>query len=128
MTPPSDKFTDKLRDIAEEIAEEKPELHFLGLVHRTEGPPGDWDLLVSSDQIEPWSIDSIKYVVAHLRRRLSAAEMTRIATVVALPADNALLTHLSQGGEAYGLHPMDQIDRAVVIWPSKHASPPARTG
>ena len=133
MTPLSVKLIEKLRKIASDIAQEKPKLHLVGLVHRVDAPPGDWDLLVSSDKLDPWNIDSIKYVVGQLKRRLRPAEMMSIATVVPLPRNNALVARLIQDDDGllssvHGLHPMDRIEQAVVIWPLKHARRPVMTG
>jgi hypothetical protein len=113
---------EKLKKVAERVNAEKPELHFFALVHRVDAPDR-WDLLVSSDKLEPWSMDALKYIVGHLKKVLSADEITRIAQVVVLPRDSKVISSLNhnpqvQAGELSFLHPADRFDQAFVIWPA----------
>lgn len=132
MTTGWDKFLAKLQKVAKDIAAEKPTLHFFGLVHDDEAPPDRWDLLVSSDQLKPWSMEAIRYVVHHLRqKRLAANEMVRISQIVALPRDNVLIRDLLQQtqtvpGRIRGLHPMDYPEDVVVLWPMTEAAQPVK--
>ena len=118
--------------MAKDIAAEKPTLHFFGLVQRAEAPPDRWDRLLSSDQLKPWSMEAIRFVVDHLRqRRLAANEMVRISQIVPLPRDNALIRDLLQHtqivtGRIRGLHPMDYPEDVVVLWPMTEAAHPAK--
>jgi len=114
---------DKLTRVAEEIAADKPELHFFGLVHRAEAPDR-WDLLVSSDQLVPWSMKALNFVVEHLKKILTTEEMVQIAQVVALPRDNKIIQSLKRNPRAWHGSLNDarpRIDEAVVIWPMKES-------
>jgi hypothetical protein len=121
MTAQSDKLIEKLQKVAQAVEQEKPELHFFGLVHRND-TPDRWDLLVSSDQLVPWSFAALNYIAGHLQKILTTEERVRIAQIVALPRNHPLLKDLNEqdqilpGGPG-GLHPMDQPDQAIVIWP-----------
>ncbi len=125
MSPLTGKFSDKLEKAARAIAAEKPILHFVGLAQRADVPPDRWDLLASSDQLEPWSIDSIRYIVEKLRQNgFKPADMVRIARIAVLPTDNKLIRRLIESDEPFaepipGLHPMDYPDRAYVVWPMR---------
>lgn len=116
---------DKLKRIAAIVDAEKPKLHFFALVHRVD-TPDRWDLLVSSDKLEPWSMEALKYIVGRLKKELTAEEMIRISQVVALPPDNKVIASLNENrrirtGELSFLHPADRFDRAYVIWPLENA-------
>jgi len=116
---------EKLKKIAENVNAEKPRLHFFALVHRVDAPDR-WDLLVSSDKLEPWSMDALKYVVAHLKKTLTADEITRISQVVVLPRDSKVISSLNQNpqiqaGELSLLHRADRFDQAYVVWPADMA-------
>lgn len=116
---------DKLKKIAAVVDAEKPKLHFFALVHRVD-TPDRWDLLVSSDKLEPWSMEALKYIVGHLKKELTAEEIIRISQVVALPRDNKVIASLNQNrqirsGELSVLQPADRFDRAYIIWPAGEA-------
>jgi hypothetical protein len=115
---------DKLKSVARAIADDRPKLHFFGLVHPVEAPNDRWDLLVSSDKLTPWNADSIRYVVNLLNEQLSPEEIVKIATVVTLPKDNDVVVALSKGvanssNGIRGLRPIDDFDGVEVIWPAK---------
>ena len=55
----TDTFATGLEKAADIVAREKPTLHFFGLVHRVDGLPHRWDLLVSSDQLKPVGFESV---------------------------------------------------------------------
>jgi hypothetical protein len=118
-------FVKKLSRIAADMAAEKPKLHFFGLVHRADAPDL-WDLLVSSDKLEPWSMQALRYVAARLKKVLTAEELVKISRIVVLPRKNKAITALTQNpqirlGEISFLHPADRFDQAVVIWPAEKA-------
>ncbi len=114
-------FVNKLKKIAVVVARERPTLHFFGLVHRVDAPDR-WDLLVSSDQLAPWSMEALNYLADLLKKELTSQELVRIARIVALPQENDVVTSLIQNpqlrsGELSTLPPRDRFDKAVVIWP-----------
>jgi len=123
MSPLSGKFADKLANAASSMAAHKPKLRLVGLAQRESVPPDRWDLLVSSDQLKPGSIDSIRYVVDQLKSSgFKAADMVRIARIVVLPANNKLIKRLIESDEPFaepipGLHRTDYCDKMYVIWP-----------
>jgi hypothetical protein len=117
----------KLKKVATKLAADKPKLYLFALVHRVEAPADRWDLLVSSDQLEPWSMGSLKYVVGLLKKALTIEEIVRISQVVALPPTNEIVTSLSgnsqtEPGDISDLHPTHRFDRRFVIWPLSEIS------
>src|SRR6185295_15810955 len=94
--------------------------------HREQAPHDRWELLVSSDELEPWSRKAVEYIAKFLKRQLTAAEIVRIARIVALPTDSDLVSSLTQDDHIStrirGLHPSDYLEEAIVIWPMKEAS------
>jgi hypothetical protein len=135
MIRSSDNLVVKLNAIAPIIDAEKPQLRLLALVHRDNAPHDRWDLLVSSDQLVPWSVEAISYIVGLLKKELTVEDMIRIARVVALPTDNALVNDLLAHDSTVpwyplsALHPMDRFDDPPeVIWPRKNAMQTAQAG
>jgi hypothetical protein len=129
----SENFVNKLKKVADEVAREKSKLYFFGLVRRDDAPPNRWDLLVSSERLQPWSLEAINYIVEQLKKKLTADEMIRIARIVVLPRNNSLITDLLKDSQAVAgvsgsnLHPMDQPDRAMIIWPVRKSLRPVKT-
>ena len=120
------KLRNKLKRVAEIVAKEKPKLHFFGLVHRVD-VPDRWDLLVSSDKLAPWSMEALKYIAGQLKKALTADEIIRIARIVALPRNNAVIASLAKSDaidsdEIEGLHPADNFDQTITIWPANGRS------
>jgi hypothetical protein len=119
-----DKLAEKLERVAAAVAKEKPTLHFFGLVARPSGPPDHWDLLVSSDQLVPWSLDAIHYLVNRLKKALTLSEFVRIARVVALPKDSEFIADLRAGENGHRfrrVRPSEVPEQAVIIWPQRPA-------
>jgi hypothetical protein len=111
---------ERLKKVASIVNAERPKLHFFGLVHPVDAPDG-WDLLVSSDRLEPWSMEALRYIVGRLKKALTAKEMVRIAQVVVLPRNHKAIAGLRQNqqirpGELTFLRPADRFDQAIVIW------------
>jgi hypothetical protein len=120
-------FFDKLNRLAKVVARERPKLYFFGLVHRIEAPHDRWDLLLSSEKLEPWSMDALKYVAAHLKEELTDEEIIRISQIVALPKDHPVILALSKNGDHVpgdidGLRPADDFDQIYVLWPAKKSN------
>jgi hypothetical protein len=119
---------EKLGEVAATVAAEKGELYFFGLVHRVDAPDR-WDLLVSSEQLEPWSLKALNYLVERLRKVLADQEMVEIARIVSLPRDNKVIKRLSQDDQIrlgnLGVPQDDQFDRAFVIRRLESARRPA---
>lgn len=112
---------EKLEKIAIRISQEKPRLHFLGLVHRTGALHDRWDLLVSSDKLAPWTMEALNYVVDQLKKVLTSDELIRIARVIALPRDNPVIASLLRDRQSstnpIGFPQRDRFDEQDVIWP-----------
>jgi hypothetical protein len=113
---------DKLEAVARKLDEDKPKLHLFALVHRVDAPEDRWDLLVSSDQLAPWSMEALKYIADLLKGALTTGEIIKISQVVALPPTNELVTSLAQNaqadpGDISNLRPTDRFDHRFVIWP-----------
>ncbi len=72
------KLFDKLEEVARIVDRDKPVLHFFGLVHAIDAIDR-WDLLVSSDQLAPWSMEALKYIADLLKKKLRSEEVINIA-------------------------------------------------
>ncbi len=124
---------EKLSELAEKIAKAKRPLHFMALVHR-ENMADRWDLLISSDQLSPWSLDAIRYVDSELKKTLTSEEGLTIATIVPLAKDNEIVVQALKHGNVPppvlvdGLHPSDYYNQWVLLWPKKLATNAARAG
>jgi hypothetical protein len=130
MSESLETLKEKLEGLAEDLNAAKSKLHFLGLVHRVDAPDR-WDLLVSSDQLAPWSMEALRYVSERLQKILTPEELVQISRVVALPRNYDLIAKLSRNdqqraGELQFLHPSESFDRAIVIWPANRTQAPVR--
>ena len=120
-----------LQKVAEIVADEKPDLHFFALVHPVDGLWDHWDLLVSSDQLQPWSMEARTYIDDYLRKKLSSEDLVKISRIVALPPDNKIIRSLIDDeqidlGKLVPLSHDANFDEVCVLWPkkgSKHAAP-----
>jgi hypothetical protein len=115
--------------VAATVAREKPVLHFFGIAHAVDGLWDRWDLLVSSDQLEPWRMASLTYIANHLRNTLQSDDLVRIAHIVALPADNKIIQSLIQDdqitrGKLVSLSHDANFDQVFVMWPKKQSNQP----
>jgi len=126
------KMIERLTKVAEVVADEKKNLHFFGLVHRTNAMHDRWDLLVSSDKLTAWSHEALKYIVEKLKKvgKLPADDMVRIARIVALPPNNKVIDLIEDErvppGKLSVLHHADRFDQALVIWPKSASHVAAR--
>jgi len=119
-------WLDKLRKIAERIAREKPKLHFVGLVPH-EILPDQWDLLISSDQLDRKGMEGLRYLDKTLKKHLTTREFLKITQMVIMPHDRAMLKKLNEPGEfsaerLHSLYRFDPPDEVIVIWPPKVAA------
>ena len=128
------KLVAKLDKVADVVAEEKPKLRFFGLVHRITSPWDRWDVLVCSDKLVPRSIEAIRYILGVLKaKKLTRAEMIRIARIVVLPRNHELIAALNEDeqlplGKFYGLRSMEDPDSAVIIRRMNTSLRPVKTG
>jgi hypothetical protein len=121
----------KLKKVAKSIAEEKPKLHFLGLVPH---PLLPWlyALLVSSDQLDRSGRVGLDYVVGQLRKHLTAKDMARISRIVILPHTKDLIRRFDVDEDfspvaLRGLYRSDPPEEVIIIWPLKHATAVVQT-
>jgi hypothetical protein len=124
-------WLDKLRMVAQVVAREKPKLHFFGLVPHAL-LPDRWDLLISSDQLDRSGMESLRYIIKQLKKRLTTREFLKIGQMVIMPRDKALLKKLNQPGEfsverLHGLYRFNLPDEVVVIWPTRKTTPLVQT-
>jgi|HubBroStandDraft_5_1064220.scaffolds.fasta_scaffold493257_1 hypothetical protein len=109
------KFIEKLKEIAETVAEQKPVLRFFGLVE-SEDVPNHWDLLVCSDKLTPYSLQALKYIGGLLLKTLTSEEMLRIARFVVLGRDDETIAALLEDQQS------EHVNGSIVLWPMREAA------
>ena len=107
---------EKLKRVASRVEAERG-LDFFGLVHRAD--IDEWDLLVSSPNLEPWSAAALEYVAEQLRRALTVREMVSISQIAVLPRDHKVIEWLSRDElilpeRLSTVHDAD-FDRALIL-------------
>ena len=115
----------RLQKMARVVAQEKPTLHFMGLVPQP-GLPDRWDLLVCSDQLEERGMEALRYIAGLLKKYMSAKDRVKVSTMIIMPNDKAWIKKLEEPGEfkaerLHSLYRFDAPDQVVVIWPAKSA-------
>lgn len=111
---------DKLGSVAARVDKDKG-LYFFAVVHPTDGLHDRWDLLVSSPNLEPWSMDALRYVSSLLQKALTVGEIVRISRIVVLPRDNQVIASIMandqvQARRLTSLHD-EQFDRVFLVHP-----------
>jgi len=79
-------FTEKIRRLEREVAEERGSLNLFALLERDD-LTNRWDLVVSA----PWAKqdeETLRYLAASLKRLLTPEEMTRLSRLVVLDASH----------------------------------------
>lgn len=111
---------DKLESIAARVDKERG-LYFFAAVHPTGGLHDRWDLLVSSPNLKPWSMDALRYVSGLLQKALTVADIVRIARINVLPRENEVIASIMDNDQvkARRLTALndEQFDRVFLVHP-----------